>query len=229
MRIRRLTLPLVVLPLAAATLLTGCSGDSAAEPTPSAQAEDTPTKAEPQDGADDGDADRAAGDLAECIIGDWAGDLDDVIAQSDAMMAATGFDATTTAHGEAVTTFAPGTVTTTYSDYVVEITMNVEGQEVTSITRMNGAMTQAYTLDGDVLTSVAAEDLSGIQIESTVLINGQELPGYSESFQDGMDDASSAGQSARQRVTCAGDTMTTETLGLEALGLGDFTATLTRR
>lgn len=239
MRARRLALPLLALPLALAGLLAGCTHEPVTAPTPQAQAEDTPrpTKAParaPQDGADDGDAGgrgdvAPAGDLAQCLIGEWVADQAAAIAASNALMAAAGLQATTTVRGESVTTFGPDTVTATYADYVTEVTVSAEGQTVTTVTRMNGTMTQSYTLDGDVLTSVAAQDLSGVQIESTVLIDGEELFGYSDGFQEGLDSASTAGESSRQRVTCSGDTLTTQTLDLGSLGMGDITLTLTRR
>ena len=124
--------------------------------------------------------------------------------------------------------FDATTLSTTYVDQVSEVTMTAEGQTVVSTTRMNGTVSQPYTLDGDVLTSVAG-DMSGVQTESTVLVNGQPLPGYEEGFQEGLGTGASAGQAGRNQVTCSGDTMTLTTLDLGTLGMDEIMMTLTRR
>lgn len=235
MRTARLIVPLTVL-----ALLAACSGDpEEAEPTAEpTQVEDVRAKETPEPGADepaddagaDDDVDAPAGELAACILGEWSSDLAQVVAVGDAMMAEMGMPATTTATGETRTIVDATTVTTTYVDYVTEMTIDVEGQTIVSTTRMDGTMTQSYTLVGDILTSVAASDLSGITIESTVLVDGMELPGYSEAFQQGLSGASTAGQSGAQQVSCSGDTLTMRTVGLEAaIGIPDMTVTYQRR
>ncbi len=228
MRTTRLLLPVVTL----AVLLTGCSGDD-----PAPERDDTPAgptkteRTEPAEEPAEEPVDDAApsGDLAACIIGEWSADLAQVVAMGDAMMAEMGMPATTTARGETLTTVDATTITTAYTDYVTEMTLDVEGQTIVSTTRMDGTMTQSYTLVGDVLTSVAAGDLSGIAIESTVAIDGVEVPGYSEGFQQGLSGASTAGQSGTQQVSCSGDTLTMTTVGLEdLLGMPDMTVTYRR-
>ncbi len=232
MRAARLIVPLAVL-----ALLAGCSGDGddAAEPaaTPDrVQADERPGKsATDDDAADDtSDDDGAApdGDLAACLLGDWSSDPADLVATTDAMMTAMGMTSSTVVTGEAFTTIDATSITTTYVDQVTESTIDAGGQQIVSRARMNGTLSQPYTLDGDVLTSVAG-DMSGVEIESTVLVDGQELPGYSEGFQQGLDSGATSGQSGRQRVTCSGDQLTMTTLDLASVGMADMTVTMTRR
>ncbi len=235
MRATRLIVPVAVL-----ALLAGCSGDGDDPAEPSAtpdrvQAEERPEKSagagdEGADGDDEGADGGAAvdGDLAACLIGDWSSDPADLVATTDAMMSAMGMTSTTVVTGEAFTTIDATSITTTYVDQVTESTIDAAGQQIVSRARMNGTLSQPYTLDGDVLTSVAG-DMSDVEIESTVLVDGQELPGYSEGFQQGLDSGSASGQSGRQRVTCSGDELTMTTLDLAGLGMADMTVTMTRR
>lgn len=231
------TVARLLVPVAVLALLAGCSGDAAdPEPTPDRpQAEERRAKVDAEnaadDGADDGDdgaAEAPDGDLAECIIGEWVADPADLVATTDAMMAAMGMPSSTVVTGESSTTIDAATITTTYVDQVTESTIDVEGQQVVSRARMNGTLSQPYTLEGDVLTSVTG-DMSGVEVESTVLVDGQELPGYSEGFQQGLNSGAAAGQSARQQLSCSGDQLTMTTLDLAAAGMADMTVTLTRR
>lgn len=226
MRTARLLAPLAVL-----ALLAGCSGDPAeAEPTSQApQAEQTRDKVAPERAEDEpADDDAPSGDLATCIVGEWTADAAAVAAASDATMAEMGMSSTTVVTGESFTTIEPTTISTTYVDQVSEMTITAEGQTIVSTTRMNGTVSQSYTLDGDVLMSVAG-DLSGVQIESSVLVNGQELPGYEEGFQQGLSSGTAAGQAGRNRVSCSGDTMTMTTLDMASIGMAEITVAMTRR
>ncbi len=228
MRTARLLVPLTTL-----ALLAGCSGDpEEAEPTPEpTQAEDVRVKEAPEPGEDepaDDAADGPDGDLAACILGEWWSDPNEAAAMADALTAAMGMSSTTVVTGDTYTTFDATTVSTTYLDQVTEMTMTIEGQTIASTTRMNGTMSQPYTLDGDVMTSMAG-DMSGVEVESSVLVNGQHLPEYDAAFQEGMGTGGTPGQSGRTRVTCSGDTMTLTTLDLAALGLDEIVVTATRR
>lgn len=235
MRATRLLVPVAVL-----ALLAGCSGggDDPAGPEPAPEREQVEERrAKGDDGADTADAADAAdggadggatGDLAACIVGEWSSDPADMVASTDALLAAMGMTGTTVVTGEVRTTIDATTISTTYVDQVTESTIDAGGQQIVSRARMNGTLTQPYTLDGDVITSVSG-DMSGVEIESTVTVDGQELPGYSEGFQQGLDSGASAGQPGRNRITCSGDTMTMTTLDMATLGMAEITVTLTRR
>lgn len=231
MRVTRRAVPLLFVPLVLGAVA-GCSDDPEPRPTPVVTS-DAPPSADPRDkgGTGGGDADDGgtglapSGDLATCILGDWVSDNDAVLAATQDMLARMGMQGSARISGEAWTTFGPSTATSTYRDYVTEVTMISAGQTVTSIVRMDGTMTLTYTIAGDVITSTAASDLSGIEITSTVLIDGVELPGYSEGFDQGLGAASASGQTQRQQVTCSGDVLT-------AMSLDDgsnLVTTLTRR
>lgn len=222
----------LLVPLAALALLAGCTADTEEpEATPEeTQAADDRGKGDAEAGEDDpaDDADAPTGDLATCLLGEWSADPAGVAAVADQMTAAMGVTSRTVVTGESFTTIDASTVSTTYVDQVTEMTMEVEGQAIVSTTRMNGTLTQSYTLEGDILTSLAG-DLSGVQVESSVIVNGQELPGYEEGFQQGLGSGATAGQSGRNQVTCSGDTITMTTLDMATLGLDEITVTMTRR
>jgi hypothetical protein len=224
----------LLVPLAALALLAGCAADTEEpEATPDrteAETEDVRPKSAPESGEDEpaDDADAPTGDLAACILGEWTADTADLVATTDAMLAAMGMTSSSTVvTGESRTTIDATSISTTYVEQVTESTIDVGGQQIVSRARMNGTLVQPYTLEGDVLTSVSG-DLSGVEMESTVLVDGQELPGYSEGFQQGLSAGSAAGQTGRQRVTCTSDTLTMTTLDLAGLGMADITVTMTR-
>lgn len=186
-----------------------------------------PGRDAPDDAASGGGA-AAASELAACIVGEWYASPEDLAATSDAMMASTGLDTTTTVTGGTTTIIDGTTVTSVYDDQVTEMTFESAGQTIVSRARMDGRLTQTYTLDGDVMTTVAG-DVSGVTAESTVLIDGEAVPGYSEGFQQGFASGAASGQTGRQRVTCSGDTLQLTTLDLAGLLGADMTVTLTRR
>lgn len=226
----------LLVPLAALALLAGCTGDTEeAEPAPArteAQAEDeVRLKAAPEPDEDmpaEDDPAVATGDLATCILGEWSVDPAEMAAMADTVMAAMGMPSTTVVTGEAHTTIDATTMATTYVDHVTETTMAAEGQTIVSTMRMNGTHTQSYTLLGDTLTS-SDSDMSDVQVESSMLVNGQELPGYDEGLQEGTGTGAGVTPLGRNQVSCSGDTLTLTTLGAAALGLDEITMTMTRR
>ena len=189
----------LLVPLTVLALLAGCTG-----------------------GGDDTD------DLATCLRGEWTPDADAQLAAIDDMLATMGVTGSATISGESVTTIDATTITTTYDDQLTELTMEVDGQTMVSSSRMDGTLSQAYTLDGDVLTARAG-DMSAVQVESTVTLDGQELPGVDEASQRALTGGGATGQAGRMQVTCSGDGLTFTTLDLGELGAADMTVTLTRR
>lgn len=222
----------LLVPLAGLALLAGCTGDTEeAAPSPEASEVEEDRAKDDADAGEEEPADETdalSGDLATCMLGEWSVDPADMAAMADTVMAAMGMPSTTVVTGEAYATIDATTVSTTYVDHLTETTMVVEGQTLVTTMRMNGTHRQSYLLDGDTMTS-SASDMSGVQVESTMLVNGHQLPGYDEGVDQGLGASTSAAPSGRNRVTCSGDTLTFTTLDAATIGLDEMTMTMTRR
>ena len=160
-RARALLVPLA----AAALLLGGCSGGTDDE---SAAVAERPDKAESPEGqpADDVSA------SAACLEGEWGADTAAQIESTKAALLAGGFDAEVTASGDSVTAFADGRVTTTYTNQVTEATWTMEGQELRSVTSMDGVTTGTYAATATEI-HITDVDASGLDLQVTNSINGE--------------------------------------------------------
>lgn len=221
-----LTRSTAIAPLVALTLLLGaCSGggdDAPADDETTAVADDKgkddsgkdePTDEPTDDGEDNGD-DLGSSDGAGCLEGSWAGEIDEQLAAVEAIMAESGIEATVVLSGEVVTTFADGTTTSAYDNQVMDIGMAMEGQEIRSVTTMNGTITGTYSAT-DTTVTMTVTDASGLEMTMETYTGGTLLDGGSTVLDDStralMETTSSA------PYTCSGDTLT---VSLPNAGLG---------
>lgn len=215
MRLSR-TRTAVLAPLAVLFLLAGCSGDKGSDETTTTAAVDdgdtgkdgkTPKPAEsdePTEAPAPGDSEGAA-----CLVGEWSGDADEQIAAMQDMMKTSGVDATITVTGEVVSSFtADGQTNSTYANQVMDITMAVQGQEVRSVTTMNGSIKGTYTAtDTDITMTIT--DAGGLQYAVDTYMGGAKvdtgLEGNSDELTKLMETTSTVS------YTCSGDTLTMTT------------------
>lgn len=203
-------------PLAALLLLAGCSGDKPADPPAStAAAEDTKDGDDSKGGGKDDEttepteAAPGGSDGAACLVGEWSGDADEQITAMQEMMAASGVEATVALSGEVVSSFtADGQATSTYANQVMDITMAMEGQEIRSVTTMNGSTTGTYTATDTEIT-MTVTDASGLEYGMETYMGGTKvdagLDGTTDELLKAMETTSTVG------YTCSGDTLTMTT------------------
>jgi hypothetical protein len=218
--------PLVVLGL----LLGACSGggdDTTDEPTTATTedtAEDDKGKGdEPAEDTTEGDDDaQGASEGAGCLEGDWAADVDEQLAALEAATAASGVEATIDITGDVVTSFSGGTTTSVYNNQVMNMGIAMEGQEISTITTMNGTLLGTYTAT-DTEVTMTVTDASGLDIQmqtsmgGTVIDDGTAL---GDQMRDAMEVTSTTA------YTCSGDTLT---ISVPNAGLGTSIDTVMHR
>lgn len=142
---------------------------------PDATASSSPTE---------GDGDDAAAGGADCLEGEWDGDLE---AAEDRATGALDLgdlqvEPEVSVSGASVVAFDGSTMTTEFQDQVTEVLLAVDGeqggQEIVVTVRLDGTVEGAYTVDGDTL-SITDVDVSGLESEVTAELGGEEydLPG----------------------------------------------------
>lgn len=221
MRVARLLVPLTVL-----ALLAGCAGDAAdadgaAEPEPAPAADSAEPRRIKVMSAD--------ADLYACLQGTWDIPSEAIAADAVSGIGFTGelVDATAEVTGARTLTYGPGTLTMRYEDQTVTITGTFDGEPVALVAGFSGETVHDYSLAGDVL-SVSGADLSGVTVESTIYVDGEELslPEYEAYLAGSMETARMSGYT--ERVTCSGATLRTTPM-VAGTANPDLTLTLTRR
>lgn len=236
-RLARRTAALAPL-VAVALLLSACSGgdsdgDSGTDASPTdgaSQGADKGDKGSDKDSDagsadDDGDTDAggAASEGASCLEGSWAADM---TAQMDAArqaLEAAQLDATLDMTGEVTMTFSGGTATYTYGKQVTDLTMAMQGQEIRSVTTLDGSMSGTYTAtDTDVTVTVADASAMNITMDTYMGDTPVEagLDGYADAMRESMKSTSTVA------YTCSGDTLT---IGMTNASLGSAVETVLHR
>lgn len=220
-------------PLAALLLvLGGCSGDSPADDTTTAAGEkddkggaasETPSEEPSEEPTDDAGG---ASEGAACIVGDWSGDVDEQMASMKEIMEQSGLEATVEFSGEVVSSFgADGQATSTYGNQVMDITMAAEGQEIRTVTTMNGVTKGTYTAtDTDITMTVT--DVSGLEYAMEMYMGGEKIDTGTEGSTDELLEAMKT--STTVSYTCSGDTLIMSTPN-PALGGAPVDSVLHRR
>ncbi len=164
--------------------LGGCSGgdsDGPDDPTPAAGGHvKTPAPQDDGAGAEDTDTDEGAGDtgdgeggLAACLAGTWVLDRQSVI---DATIASMGMPEGTSAPeitvtGDAVMTFGPdGALRTEYQQQLADMTIDIGGQVLRTVSSMDGVLVGTYTVSADTVT-LSDLDASGVTADVTATID----------------------------------------------------------
>ncbi len=132
---------------------------------------------------DDDDA-SASGGGAECVEGEWDGDLEaaERRAVQSLDLGEIEIEPEVDVSGDTVVTFDGSTMTTEFEDQVTEIVLAIDGeqdaQEIMVTVRLDGALEGTYTIEDDTL-SVTDVDVSGLESEVTAELGGEEydLPG----------------------------------------------------
>lgn len=176
---------------AAVLALASCAGDAGTDAGTGTGTEAT-TPAADDDGAggdaaeeDAAEGDGAQGDLAECVEGEWDGDLR---AAGEGTLGSLELgelrvEPEVETDGDAWVTFDGTTMTTDYRDRTTTVTLSpvdAEG-EVVLTTTLDGSTSSSYTVDGDTLT-VGDVDVSDLTTDTTVQLDGEDysMPGLED-------------------------------------------------
>lgn len=225
----------LVAPLALGSLLllTACSAgtttDEGKKDDRSSAVEETkaPATADPtKEAAADEDADDAADVTSEgpaCLVGTWEVDIDALRENTLGGPEMAGLGAEITVSGESWVEIDASTMNTEYRDQLTEVSMTIEDQTILSRTTYNGLSTSSYTATDTELT-VSDVDISGLEIASTSIINGEELE------VPGLGDAESLGieLGGASTYTCNGDELRI-TPQVEGMDASSFVQVLHRR
>jgi hypothetical protein len=199
-------------------LLAACTpGDPTPEPTETVA--ETPTPTPTEDDADDVASSGGAG----CLVGEWEADLDVIGQNAIAAPGLDAFGAEVSVSGASTTTLDGSTMTSVYADQQVEVTWSLEGQQFRMVTRYDGTLRGSYAATDSELT-VSDVDLSGLTLESTTFVNGEELelPGIGEAVAAGFD------MGGTSTYTCTRDELRLQPV-VEGLDTSNMVSVLKRR
>lgn len=179
-------------PLAACALLLGaCSTGGADGADDGHTVAEEPTTDDPADdpaaGKDDpskAPADAASSSGADCIEGTWLTDPESVAAVAIASSGLEAYAPEVTITGDALVTFAEGMVRTEYIDQAAVMDVDVEGQEIRSVSRGSGLVVGTYTATDTELVQ-SGLDTSGLTMVIETYLDGAlqpAVPGMVESF-----------------------------------------------
>ena len=220
-------------PLCDLLLLTACSSDATTDEGSkddrgaSVDETDVPTTDDPTKEAevDDetGDAADAASEGPACLVWTWEVDIDALRENTLGGPEMAGLGAEITVSGESWVVIDASTMNTEYRDQFTEVSMTLEDQTIVSRTTYDGMSTSSYTATDTELT-VSDVDISGLEIASTSIINGEELE------VPGLEDADSMGTELGgvSTYTCNGDELRI-TPQVEGLETSSFVQVLHRR
>jgi hypothetical protein len=143
--------------------------------------EPTPTET---DDSDDSDDSAMASGGADCIVGEWEGDIEaaERRAVDSLNLGEIAVDPEVSISGDTVIEFDGSTMITEFEDQMTEILLALDGtggaQEVMVSVRLDGTTEGDYTVDGDRL-SITGVDVSGLESEVTAELGGEayDLPG----------------------------------------------------
>ncbi len=234
-RLARRTAALAPL-VAVALLLSACSGgdsdgDSGDDASPTSGASQGADKGDKDSDGDtdsdsaDGDTDAggAASEGASCLEGSWAADMTRQIEAAQQALEAAQLEATLEMTGDVTMTFSGGTATYTYGKQVTDVTMSMEGQEVRSVTTLDGTMSGTYTAtDTDVTVTIADASTMNITMQTFMGDTPVEagLDGYADAMRESLKSSSTVA------YTCAGDTLT---IAMTNASLGSAVETVLHR
>lgn len=211
-------------------LLTACSGgaapDEGEKDDRSAAVEETgtPAKDEPTEEPEAEESDDvAASEGAACLVGTWDVDIEALRENTLGGPEMAALDPQITITGESWVEITGSTMNTEYRDQLTEVSMTVDDQTIVSRTTYDGVSTSSYTATDTELT-VSDVDISGLEITSSSIINGEEMA------IPGLDDVESMGieLGGVSTYTCSGDELriTPQVDGMDTSG---FVQVLNRR
>ena len=194
--------------LAAALLLAGCGGGGDAEKPARTAAPETEESAEapaPEDEAEEPteEPDAAASEGAGCLEGTWVASAESIEESTLSAPGMSEMNAQVSVSSDSRLVFEDGISRSEYDDQTTEVKFTVEGQDVVTTTTFDGAVVGSYTAT-DTEVTIADVDVSGVTLESTSVIGGEEVALPDIDLTEAL--GSQAGGTSS--YTCEGDTLT---------------------
>jgi len=142
-----------------------------------------------------------AGGTADCLVGAWSLDTDDLAAQLQEFFASNGSPVTSTVSEGAVTLDVDDETMTYDSAVTITATADMDGLAMVIVQEHTGVSTGRWAAEGDEV--VFSDWENGITITNTITMGG-------EAIGDSLDLPADTGAGVPMAVSCDGDTMTSK-------------------